>query len=131
MKSNPEVIELDEADLESKLDQIEAAMGAEMAQPFRLLLRWYCASAGAAPREEAQHPLTSKDVVRRFDRADIERFVLRCRILRSGRGHVGARRRFRECPSRFAPAAQPWPDSGQRLHRLREGDGDPRVAAPG
>jgi transposase len=41
MKSNPEVIELDEADLESKLDQIEAALGAEVARPFRLLLRWY------------------------------------------------------------------------------------------
>jgi len=38
VKSNPEVIELDEADLESKLDQIEAALGAEMAEPFRLLL---------------------------------------------------------------------------------------------
>ena len=46
MKSNPEVIELDEADLESKLDQIEAAMGAEMAQPFRLLLRWYARLLG-------------------------------------------------------------------------------------
>lgn len=41
MKSHPEVIELDEADLESKLDQIEAALGAETAQPFRDLLRWY------------------------------------------------------------------------------------------
>ena len=41
MKSHPEVIELDEADLESKLDQIEAVMGEEMAQPFRQLLRWY------------------------------------------------------------------------------------------
>jgi len=41
MKSNPEVIELDEADLESKLDQIEAVMGVDMARPFRLLLRWY------------------------------------------------------------------------------------------
>lgn len=41
MKSNPEVIELDEADLESKLDRIEAVLGVEMAQPFRLLLQWY------------------------------------------------------------------------------------------
>ena len=41
MKSNPEVIELDEADLVSKLDQIEAVLGVEMAQPFRQLLRWY------------------------------------------------------------------------------------------
>jgi transposase len=46
MKSNPEVIELDEADLESKLDQIEAVMGAEMVQPFRLLLRWYARLLG-------------------------------------------------------------------------------------
>ena len=46
MKSNPEVIELDEADLESKLDQIEAALGAEMAEPFRLLLRWYACLLG-------------------------------------------------------------------------------------
>jgi transposase len=41
MKSNPEAIELDEADLQSKLNQIEAAMGADMARPFRLLLQWY------------------------------------------------------------------------------------------
>jgi transposase len=41
MKSHPEVIELDEADLVSKLDRIEAVLGAEMAQPFRQLLRWY------------------------------------------------------------------------------------------
>jgi transposase len=46
MKSNPEVIELDEADLESKLDQIEAVLGAETAQPFRLLLRWYACLLG-------------------------------------------------------------------------------------
>ena len=46
MKSNPEVIELDEADLESKLDQIEAVMGVEMAEPFRQLLRWYAVLLG-------------------------------------------------------------------------------------
>lgn len=46
MKSNPEVVELDEADLESKLDQIEAVMGVEMAQPFRLLLHWYVCLLG-------------------------------------------------------------------------------------
>jgi len=46
MKSHPEVIELDEADLQSKLDQIEAVMGVEMAQPFRLLLRWYACLLG-------------------------------------------------------------------------------------
>jgi hypothetical protein len=41
MKSHPEVIELDEADLQSKLNQIAAVLGEEMAQPFRQLLRWY------------------------------------------------------------------------------------------
>jgi transposase len=41
MKSNPKVIELDEADLLSKLEQIEAVLGAEIARPFRLLLQWY------------------------------------------------------------------------------------------
>ena len=46
MKSNPEVIELDEADLVSKLDQIEAVLGVEMAQPFRQLLRWYAVLLG-------------------------------------------------------------------------------------
>jgi len=46
MKPNPKVIELDEADLESKLDQIEAVMGVDMAQPFRLLLHWYARLLG-------------------------------------------------------------------------------------
>ena len=46
MESNPEVIELDEADLASKLDQIEAALGPETAQPFRQLLRWYIVLLG-------------------------------------------------------------------------------------
>jgi transposase len=46
MKSNPEVIELDEADLESKLDQIEAVMGVDVVQPFRLLLQWYACLLG-------------------------------------------------------------------------------------
>jgi transposase len=46
MKSKPEVVELDEADLESKLDQIEAVMGVDMAQPFRLLLHWYARLLG-------------------------------------------------------------------------------------
>ena len=46
MKSNREVIELDEADLESKLDQIEAVMGVDMVQPFRLLLHWYACLLG-------------------------------------------------------------------------------------
>ena len=41
MKSHPEVIELDQVDLKSKLDQIAAALGEEMAQPFRQLLDWY------------------------------------------------------------------------------------------
>jgi hypothetical protein len=46
MKLNLEVIELDEADLESKLDQIEAVLGADVAQPFRLLLHWYARLLG-------------------------------------------------------------------------------------
>ena len=46
MRSNPEVVELDEADLESKLNQIEAVMGAEMARPFRLLLGWHARLLG-------------------------------------------------------------------------------------
>lgn len=46
MKSRPEVIELDEADLTSKLDEIAAVMGEEMAQPFRQLLRWYACLLG-------------------------------------------------------------------------------------
>jgi transposase len=40
-KSPPEVIELDQADLESKLDQIATAMGEDVARPFRQLLHWY------------------------------------------------------------------------------------------
>ena len=40
MKSRPDVVELDESDLQSKLDQIAAVMGEELVQPFRLLLRW-------------------------------------------------------------------------------------------
>jgi hypothetical protein len=35
------VIELDEADLVSRLDRIAAVLGPEMVQPFRQLLRWY------------------------------------------------------------------------------------------
>ena len=46
MKSNPEVVELDETDLESKLDQIEAVMGVDVVQPFRLLLHWYACLLG-------------------------------------------------------------------------------------
>ena len=41
MKSHPEAIELDQADLESKLDQIATVMGEDVARPFRQLLRWY------------------------------------------------------------------------------------------
>ena len=41
MEAPPEVIELDAADLHSKLDQIEAVLGVETAQPFRQLLQWY------------------------------------------------------------------------------------------
>jgi hypothetical protein len=41
MKSGPEIIELDEEDLRAKLHQIEAALGSEMASPFRSLLDAY------------------------------------------------------------------------------------------
>lgn len=41
MKPHPEVIELDYDDLQAKLNQIEATMGAELARPFRQLLGWY------------------------------------------------------------------------------------------
>ena len=46
MKSHPEVIELDEVDLHAKLDQIAAALGDEMARPFRQLLDWYACLLG-------------------------------------------------------------------------------------
>jgi hypothetical protein len=46
MKSHPEVIELDEADLTSKLDQIAATLGEELVHPFRQLLRWYACLLG-------------------------------------------------------------------------------------
>jgi len=46
MKLQPEVIELDYQELESKLDQIEKVMGPEMAQPFRQLLHWYSVLLG-------------------------------------------------------------------------------------
>lgn len=43
MKPNrkPEVVELDADQLQSQLDQIEKAMGEEIARPFRQLLGWY------------------------------------------------------------------------------------------
>jgi hypothetical protein len=41
MKPHPEAIELDQADLESKLDQIATVMGEDVARPFRQLLHWY------------------------------------------------------------------------------------------
>ncbi len=41
MKSHPDVIELDERELASKLDQIAVVMGEEVAQPFRQLFHWY------------------------------------------------------------------------------------------
>jgi hypothetical protein len=41
MEAEPQVIELDEADLYAKLDQIEAALGADIATPFRQLLGAY------------------------------------------------------------------------------------------
>ena len=41
MKPHPETIELDQADLDSKLDQIATALGEDVARPFRQLLHWY------------------------------------------------------------------------------------------
>lgn len=41
MKSHPDVIDLDEVELQGKLDQIAAVLGEEVAQPFRQLLAWY------------------------------------------------------------------------------------------
>ena len=46
METHPEVIELEEADLHSKLNQIEALLGVETAQPFRQLLQWYTVLLG-------------------------------------------------------------------------------------
>ena len=46
MKAYPQVIELDEEDLHAKLDQIEAALGADMAKPFRQLLAAYITVLG-------------------------------------------------------------------------------------
>ena len=46
MKPHPEIIELDEQELHAKLDQIEAALGAEMAQPLRQLLAGYITMLG-------------------------------------------------------------------------------------
>ncbi len=40
MKSHPDVIELDEVELQGKLDRIAAVLGEEVAQPFRQLLAW-------------------------------------------------------------------------------------------
>ena len=47
MKPNPEVIELDYDELQSKLDQIVAVMGLQMVQPFRQLLNWYTVLLGS------------------------------------------------------------------------------------
>ena len=41
MKPHPETIELDEQALQAKLDQIEAALGAEIVEPLRQLLSGY------------------------------------------------------------------------------------------
>jgi hypothetical protein len=46
MEAHPEVIELEETDLHSKLNQIEALLGVETAQPFRQLLQWYTVLLG-------------------------------------------------------------------------------------
>ncbi len=95
VKSNPEVIELDEADLESKLDQIEAALGAEMAEPFRLLLGWYACLLGLLREKKLSIRRLPEDAVWSFDGTDIERCILRPR-----RGHFE-----RECRR---PIRLPW-----------------------
>jgi len=46
MEAPPEVLELEEADLHSKLNQIETLLGVETAQPFRQLLQWYAVLLG-------------------------------------------------------------------------------------
>lgn len=46
MEAKPQVIELNEADLYAKLDQIEAALGADLATPFRQLLGAYITVLG-------------------------------------------------------------------------------------
>jgi hypothetical protein len=46
MKAYPQAIELDEGDLYAKLDQIEAALGADVAKTFRLLLAAYITVLG-------------------------------------------------------------------------------------
>jgi len=152
MKSKPEVIELDEADLESKLDQIEAALGAEMAQPFRNLLRWYAcllellrekklsirrlqkmlfgastertssvlSSAGSSAQgentsaENAQDPSACHPEIPSMD---------------ENQGHGSDSPRDQRAPA--PQAARSWPNSRERLHRLRAGGGDPRIAVSG
>ena len=46
MEPDPEVIELDYAELQAKLEQIEAIMGSEIAHPFRQLLGGYTTLLG-------------------------------------------------------------------------------------
>ena len=46
MKAYPQAIELDEADLQAKLDRIEAVLGADIAKPFRQLLAAYITVLG-------------------------------------------------------------------------------------
>ena len=46
MKPQPEVIELNERELQAKLNQIEAALGSETAEPFRQLLGAYITLVG-------------------------------------------------------------------------------------
>ena len=46
MKSEPTIVELNVQLLEERLNQIEQALGEEVARPFRLLLSWYCALLG-------------------------------------------------------------------------------------
>lgn len=52
-KRKPEVVELDAAQLEAQLDQIERTMGEQVARPFRQLLGWYLALLSMIERKNA------------------------------------------------------------------------------
>jgi len=123
MKSHPEEIELNQADLESKLDQIATVMGEDMARPFRQLLHWYVYLL-ALLREKK----LSIQRLRRMlfgartnfhNSADGDRHIFgggELEIVRHQ--HLG----------RSSSAAQPWPDSGESVYRLRASDPDARIA---
>ena len=93
MKSNPEIIELDEADLLSKLDQIEALVGVELVQPFRQLLRGYVFLLGLLREKNAQYPTAAENGVWRFHRADVGGVAVLHGIVRPSPGDAGGESR--------------------------------------